>query len=338
MTAFAEDKAGQSPTEIDEVFVLGTRLSTAEPQTAEVITGEQIDAQQPLSVTDALRTLPGITAIEPGGAGGQSEVYLRGADAKFTAVFINGIRLNDPTSARRGGAFDFSSLIPGEIRRIEVVHGPFSALYGSGALAGAINIDTRAPLTDENAGDLQASIGTDGYWHGGGALYGPVLDGHAGIRLSHIDFGEPTLGSTREVTTLSGNFGTELNENSSVDFTLRASSGERTSYPNNSGGPRLAVLDLLEFGEADELSAGASYDWRDTNKSFAIFASYLTRQEFTDIPPIPDGVFSGVPASVSDSDLDRYTVVLQSRYQASENIELGAGLDYQHERARMVQS
>ena len=88
------------------------------------------------------------------------------------------------------------------------------------------------------------------------------LSGHGGIRLNHIDFGEPTEGSTREVSTLSGNFGTEISENSSIDFTLRASSGERTTYPNGSGGPRLAVLDLLEFSEADELSAGASYDWQ----------------------------------------------------------------------------
>jgi len=336
LPVFAQNDASQPLTEIDEVFVLGTRLSTPVPQTAEVITAEQIDEQQPLTVTDALRTLPGITAIEPGGAGGMSEVYLRGADANFTTVFINGIQLNDPTSARRGGAYDFSSLIPGEIRRIEVVYGPFSALYGSGALAGAINIDTRAPLTDKNAGQLQASIGTDGYWHAGGSLYGPVLGGHAGISLNHIDFGEPTEGSTREVSTLNSNFGTELSKNSSVDFTLRASSGERTSYPNGSGGPRLAVLDLLEFSEADELSAGASYGWRDTNKSFAIFVSYFGRQEFTDTPPIPGGVFSGVPASVSDSELDRYTINLQSRFQTSENIELGAGLEYQHEQGSSV--
>jgi vitamin B12 transporter len=336
LPVFAQDDVSEDPTEIDEVFVLGTRLSTNVPHTAEVISAEQIEAQQPLTVTDALLTLPGITAMEPGGAGGQSEVYLRGADANFTTVFVNGIQLNDPTASRRGGAFDFSSLIPGEIRRIEVVYGPFSAIYGSGALAGAINIDTRAPVTDKNAGELQGAIGTDGYWYAGGGLYGPVLSGHGGIRLNHIDFGEPTEGSTREVSTLSGNFGTGLSDKSSIDFTLRASSGERTSYPNNSGGPRLAVLDLLEYSEGDELSAGASYGWQDTNKSFTVFASYLGRQEFTDTPPIVGGVFSGVPASISDSDLKRYTINLQSRFQTSENIELGAGLEYQYEQGSSV--
>ena len=250
LPVFAQNNVGQPSTEIDEVVVLGTRLSTPVPQTVEVITSEQIDLQQPLTVTEALRTLPSITAIEPGGAGGVTEVYLRGADANFVTVFINGIRLNDSTDAR-GGAFDFTSLFPGQIRSIEVVRGPFSALYGSGALAGAINIDTRAPITDENSGQLHASIGTDGYWYAGGSLYGPMLDGHAGISLNHIDFGEPTEGSTREVSTLSGNISTEFNENMAADFTLLASSSERTSYPVASGGPRLSVLGLLESSDAD---------------------------------------------------------------------------------------
>jgi len=58
LPVFAQNDASQPLTEIDEVFVLGTRLSTPVPQTAEVITAEQIDEQQPLTVTDALRTLP----------------------------------------------------------------------------------------------------------------------------------------------------------------------------------------------------------------------------------------------------------------------------------------
>lgn len=331
----ASTDASEKKTEIDEVFVLGTRLSTPVPQTVEVITAEQIDLQQPLTVTEALRTLPSITAIEPGGAGGVTEVYLRGADANFVTVFVNGIRLNDSTDAR-GGAFDFSSLVPGEIRRIEVVRGPFSALYGSGALAGAIDIDTRAPISDENAGHIQASVGTDDYWNVGGGFYGPMSGGHGGITLNHVDFGEPTDGSTRELSTLSGNFGAEFNENLSADFTLRASSRERTSYPLVSGGPRLSVLDLLESSDADEVSTGGRLNWQDANKSIAIFASYVGRQEFTDTPPVPEGVFSGVPASTTDTDLDRGTLSLESRYRTSENIELGAGFEYQYERGSSV--
>jgi vitamin B12 transporter len=335
LPVYSSTDASQPESEIDEVFVLGTRLSTPVPQTVEVITAEQIDQQQPLTVTEALRTLPSITAIEPGGAGGVTEVYLRGADANFVSVYVNGIQLNDSTDAR-GGAFDFGSLFPGEVRRIEVVRGPFSALYGSGALAGAINIDTRAPITDENAGHAQASIGTDGYWNAGGGFYGPWWGGHGGISVNHIDFGEPTDGSTREVSTASGNIGAEFGENWSADFTLRASSRERTSYPLVSGGPRLSVLDLLESSDADELGTGARFNWQDTGKSFSIFFSYVGRQEFTDTPPVPDGVFSGVPASTTDTDLDRGTVSLQSRFRTSENIELGAGLEYQHERGSSI--
>lgn len=330
LTALGQDTGNAPADPIGEVSVLGTRLSSPGPQTVDVLTAQQLDEQQPLTVTDALRNLPQITAIEPGGAGGISEVYLRGADANFTTVFINGIQLNDSTDAR-GGGFDFSSVFPGEIRRIDVVNGPFSALYGSGALAGAINIDTRAPLTDERSGELAAAVGADDYWHLGGSLYGPIANGHAGIGLYHVDFGEPTEGSTREVSTLSGNFGTALGETSSVDLTLRANRSERTAYPTGSGGPRLAVLDLLETGESDDLSAGATYTWNDADRSVTLFGSYFGRQDLTMSPPIPDGVFPGVPASTSDTELDRYTLRLQAGFRTSKSVELGGGVEYQYE-------
>lgn len=320
----------ESEDEIDEVMVLGTRLSTVIPQTVETVDAEQIETLQPLTVTNILRTLPGITAIEPGGAGGVTEVYLRGADANFTNVYINGILQNDSTDAR-GGGFDFSSLLPGDIHRIEVVRGPFSALYGSGALAGAISINTRTPRTEQFTSDLDASIGTSGYWHLGGGIYGPVASGYAGIRLSHIDFGEATPGSTREVTSLGGNINNDLTENLSVDFTFRAVDRDRTSYPVASGGPRLAELGLLEYSDSSEFSSGVRLDWQGENHSVSVFASYLGRQEFTDTPPIPEGVFSSVPASITDTDLDRFTLSLQIQVQVNEKFEMSAGLEFQHE-------
>jgi hypothetical protein len=173
---------------VEEVSVLGTRLSSPGPEPAEVINSEQIVATQAATVAELMRFLPGITGIEPGGVGGVTEIYIRGADANFTTVFVNGVLMNDPTDTR-GGGFDFSSISPVEINRIDVVRGPFSALYGSGALAGAINIDTRAPATDNLGGLFQATLGSDGYWQLGGGVYGPVAKGHAGLNANYVDFG-----------------------------------------------------------------------------------------------------------------------------------------------------
>jgi len=316
---------------LEEITVLGTRLSSPEPQPAEVINSEQIVAMQAASVADLLRFLPGITSIEPGGAGGVTEVFIRGAEANFTTVFVNNVLMNDPTGAR-GGAFDFTSISPVEINRIEVVRGPFSALYGSGALAGAINIDTRAPAT-ENLGSLfQATIGSDGYWQLGGSVYSPMARGHGGLNANYVDFGEPTPGSTRTIASLNGNYNGELSENLDVDLTVRANQRDRTSFPVGSGGPRLAVSELLESSDADEISLGASTTWEDRGKSISASLSYFDRDELTDTPAIPDGVFGGTPASLDDTHFDRILLTIQSTFKLANGIEWGAGLEYRNER------
>lgn len=325
----AEDSTGAS-NELEEIKVLGTRLSSPDPQPAEIISSEQIVAAQAATVASLMRFLPGVTGIEPGGAGGVTEIYIRGAEANFTTVFVNGVLMNDPTDAR-GGAFDFSSISPVEINRIEVVRGPFSALYGSGALAGAINIDTRAPVT-ENVGSLfQATIGSDDYWQLGGSVYGPIAKGHGSLNANHVDFGESTLGSTRKISSLNGNFNGDLSEHLDIDLTVRANQRDRTSFPVGSGGPRLAVSELLESSDADEITIGASTTWEDEAKSISAALTYFDRDDRTDSPAIPDGVFPGTPASLADTHFDRLMLTIQSTFKLANGIEWGAGLEYRDE-------
>ncbi len=85
--------------------------------------------------------VPGLYATEAGGFGGATTVRLRGADTDQTLVLLDGVRVNDPGSA--SGDFDFSTLLLTDIERIEVVRGPQSALWGSDAIGGVVNIITR---------------------------------------------------------------------------------------------------------------------------------------------------------------------------------------------------
>ena len=89
---------------------------------------------------DALRSLPGVSVSRLGGAGGLTQVRIRGAEGNHTVVLIDGIEANASTS----GEFDFSDLTAEDIERIEVIRGAQSSLYGSGAIGGVINIITRA--------------------------------------------------------------------------------------------------------------------------------------------------------------------------------------------------
>ena len=111
-----------------------------------VVTGDQLRTQQTRYVADALRSLPGVEVGRTGGVGNLTQVRIRGFDAQHTLVLIDGIQANDTSN----GQFDFSDLSADDIDRIEVIRGPMSGLYGSGASGGVINIITkggRGPLT-----------------------------------------------------------------------------------------------------------------------------------------------------------------------------------------------
>ncbi|TDR87270.1 TonB-dependent receptor plug domain-containing protein [Enterovirga rhinocerotis] len=107
-----------------------------------VVTREEIENSNPTSLVDALRGVPGLDITENGGPGATTSVRLRGANPGQTLVLIDGIKVNDSIPA--SGDFDFSTLLPSSIDRIEVLRGPQSALYGSDAIGGVINILTKS--------------------------------------------------------------------------------------------------------------------------------------------------------------------------------------------------
>lgn len=132
-----------------------------------VIRAEEIAKAGIKSTADLFRSVPGAFVVEDGGPGQPSRVRLRGAEVSHTLVLIDGVRVNDPSNT--DGHFDFANLIPGDIERIEVLRGPQSALYGSDAMGGVINIITR-----------KGRGGHRGFAEAEGGSYG-TLAGRAGI-------------------------------------------------------------------------------------------------------------------------------------------------------------
>lgn len=127
-----------------EITITANRTPSALQRTGSAITvisGEDIRKTNPGSLVDSLRAVPGLDITESGGPGATTSVRLRGANSGQTLVLIDGMRLNDPSSG--SGEFDFSAIPPGLIDRIEVLRGPQSALYGSDAMGGVVNIITK---------------------------------------------------------------------------------------------------------------------------------------------------------------------------------------------------
>jgi vitamin B12 transporter len=148
--ALATPVHAQSPAQVppppDEpvITVTANRVPTAIQRTGSAVTvirRDAIERASPTSLLDLLRSVPGVFLTEAGGPGGTSDIRLRGANPNQTLVLIDGVRVNDPAAA--SGEFDASLIAPALIDRIEVLRGPQSALYGSDAIGGVVNIITK---------------------------------------------------------------------------------------------------------------------------------------------------------------------------------------------------
>lgn len=104
-----------------------------------IVDRETIEAAGAAGVADVLARLPGIQMVRNGGLGSNSSVYLRGADNRFTAVYIDGVRVDSQST---GGA-SWQDIPLESIDRIEVLRGPAAAVYGSDAIGGVVQIFTK---------------------------------------------------------------------------------------------------------------------------------------------------------------------------------------------------
>jgi vitamin B12 transporter len=122
----------------EHVVVTANRIDTPTSlvgSTTTVITKEEIDSRQAPVVSDLLQSVPGVTVNRSGGYGTVTSIFVRGGESTYTKVMLDGIPMNDP-----GGAFDFGSLAATNLQRVEVVRGPQSALFGSDAMAGVVQL------------------------------------------------------------------------------------------------------------------------------------------------------------------------------------------------------
>ena len=110
-----------------------------------------LDARQTETSTDLLRTVPGFNLVSNGGRGSVTSIFPRGGESDYTLVLFDGMPLN-----AFGGGFDGAHLQTAGVDRIEVVRGPNSAVFGSGAIGGVVNVIT------QTGGPLKANFLAEG--------------------------------------------------------------------------------------------------------------------------------------------------------------------------------
>jgi vitamin B12 transporter len=150
------------PTFEDTVVVSATLDSEERedvPATVTVIDAQEIEDRQAVDLPELLSTVPGLTVVQAGGPGQQTSVFTRGADSSQTLLLWNGIPLYDPFF----GATNWQFVSMDGVERVEVVRGPFSALYGSTAVGGVVQVFTGS----RQGGTVHLEGGENDYLRGG---------------------------------------------------------------------------------------------------------------------------------------------------------------------------
>lgn len=153
--------------------------------TVDVHASAEIADRQAGQVADLLRTVPGLDLVQAGSAGKATSLFSRGTNSSHTLVLWNGVELNDPYL----GGFDWSTLSTDGVERVEIVRGPYSALYGSQAVGGVVQLVTRRGGPETGLGEARLEGGSDRYLRAGAAV-GTRLAGTAVDLFGHARQGE----------------------------------------------------------------------------------------------------------------------------------------------------
>ncbi|WP_458095597.1 TonB-dependent receptor plug domain-containing protein [Roseomonas sp. WA12] len=162
---------------IAETVVTATRIPTPierVPGSVTVIDRQTIEERGYQTLAEALVSVPGFALIQSGGLGQPASAFIRGTASRHALVLLDGVPVND--ASEPNGAFNFGNDLLGmEVERIEVLRGPASSLYGSGAIGGVVNIVTRRAPPDRTIAPFgEVAGGSNRTLRGSGGIAGTV--------------------------------------------------------------------------------------------------------------------------------------------------------------------
>jgi len=286
--ASAQQPSAQAPVAPIEIVVTGSRLpqaSARSPVAVEVIRRTEIERS---GARDAAELLEERAGLQLSRSFRGSELWLRGLDPEYSLILLDGERV----PGRVDGAIDLGRFGVEGIERIEIVRGPSSALYGSDAIGGVVNIIPRES-TRELEADAMASAGTRGVYDVTGLIAGrplPSLQLQATGGLHQADAfarggGPATAGSAR--SQWSGGGRASLWLDSEQRLTLRGEYRRGTLEGIDEGAgsalfDRTQQQEQLETGLRHDLETGAGVELSSRLAYSQFREQYLSDQRDSD--------------------------------------------------------
>ncbi len=228
-TPATETVAQLSAPQLPETVV--TAIRTVQPLTdvlADVTLLDEAQMQRSgaVNIADLLQRQPGLELARNGGPGTATSLFMRGGENRFTAVYIDGVRVD--TQSGSGGA-PWEAISLGQIERIEIVRGPAAAVYGSDAIAGVIQIFTRkgegpfTPYVGVGVGNRRTGKLEAGFSGASGAIdYSLGVERAVSRGFNIKSDGNPDSDGYRQ-SAASGRLGWKVNDAHRVDLSGTAS-------------------------------------------------------------------------------------------------------------------
>lgn len=270
-------------------------LADAIPNTT-VHTREDIARSGHVDLPGLLAGAAGIDLVRSGGAGGLTSTFMRGAEARQMLVLIDGVRIESGTT----GTARIENLMLDQVERVEVVHGNVSALYGSAAVGGVVQILTRrgegpprgnASIGFGSRGEERASVGSSGVFGVDGASNYSLqasrhrTDGRSSIDTRLLPTADPDNDGFRN-TSFTGSLGHRLSARHRIGGSIYWSESQVELDDSFMVGPgRVEMQDSRLTVASAWWEARPTTQWRSNLRASVVDERSRTRYASGDVSP-----------------------------------------------------
>ena len=311
---------------------LGGSLAPQLGSSVSTVSDQEIDDRGAQNVTDVLRAIPGVALDDTGRRGGVTGAFIRGGDSDYNLVMVDGIQLNE-----FGGYFDFAPLPADGVDHIEVTRGAESALFGSNAVTGVVNVVTTRGEGPPHF-DFLAEGGNFTTRRFVTAGSGLTHDLSWAYDLSRLDTGGTVTNDSyrNQSAVLSLGYGRSERRRADFHFFGNANDvGDPGPYgsdpddlynaPLYPGGPSTYQVGLVARNKQNMFGYEANYAEQFTSRFRQVVTGTLATNDYYFIYPASDG---------GDSFSYNYRGVVNTRSEVTVSNKdfLVAGFEYNHER------
>ena len=326
---YAADATTDIPSfDLDQMVVTASRIEKKKvdtPANVAVVNAKEIERKNYKSVAEAIDKVPGVSVSNAGPGGGEQYIRIHGDDRVLVMIDGRLTNLDKGVSSGRGGLDAQTLPDPSIIERIEVIKGAGTAMYGSSAVGGVVNIITKKPGKDTLK--VEAAIGNfDSYEYNGMVAgrrgkYGFMLYGgtHHQKDMKYKD------AHSGDIETLKGSkwerdtFGVKLDREISDDQLLTID----YAHTFKDGGGTIGLNYLTPDAESTQLNNTISlrYDWNlnEDNAGHAIFYHSYYKGEYNDHMSYP---------TINEYTEKKNGIELQQNIKTSDTNNLVTGINY----------